>query len=242
MGSPPTTRCPRCGTENASTMRFCGNCGVDMYPQAPGVPPAASPSRGFPVWGIVAIIGGVVAVAAVVTILLVTRGSEPAVTTAPPPDQTAGEQQGSTAVDQLTAYLPPEVTNCVDVNDGASPTEGLAEMACNPTSGEAVVVGFTLYESPEAARSAYDEDLAAEGVAVDSGDCSLDTEAEHGWSGGGGQGRIRCGLDDIEQAEVTWTSDAFPIVGRIYITTGGDYTGPELYAIWQGISDYTVQG
>jgi hypothetical protein len=241
MRSPPTTGCPRCGTDNESTRRFCGNCGADMYPQAAGGTPAAPPSRGFPVWGIVAIIGGVVAVAAVITIVLVTRDSEPPDTATPPQEQTGGEQAGGeqVAIDQLAAYLPPEVTNC----QNRSPEFGYegwgAVLVCEPTSGDPVEVGFYLFESPEAAGSAYEDRLASTGITFDSGDCSIDSLAEHTWSGGGGQGRISCGGNAAGQAVLQWTSDAFPIVGTMVATTT-DLTVPDLYTVWQGVSDYTT--
>lgn len=212
-----------------------------MDAQVPaGTPATPPPSRGFPVWAIVAIVAGVVAVAAVVTVLLVNQDSDP-VETAPPVVGPTDTPQGSTAVDQLTAYLPPEVSNCTDVNAGDAPEEGLAEVACGATSGENGVLGFTLYESPEAALAAYEADVAAEGVTFDSGDCSVDTLAEHGWSGDGGQGRIACYQDDFDQGRLAWTSDGYPIVGTVYVTTASQITVQEAYTLWQGISDYTPQ-
>ena len=241
MGSPPTQKCPRCGTENAPTMRFCGNCGLDMYPQAAGGAPAAPPSRGFPVWGIVAIIGGVVAVAAVVTIVLLTRDSDPAETVAPVQEQAADEQGAveQAAVDQLTAYLPPEVTNCQPRSPEFGYEGWAAVLVCEPTSGDPVEVGFYLFESPEAAGSAYEDALASSGITFDSGDCSIDSLAEHTWSGGGGQGRIGCGGNEAGQAVLQWTSDAFPIVGTM-VATPTDFSVPALYTVWQGVSDYTA--
>lgn len=213
-------------------MRFCGNCGLEMSPQAAGGTQAAPPSRGFPVWGIVAIVGGVVAVAAVV-ILLGTRDSDIPETAALPQEESAGDPD----IDALASGLPPEVTNC----QNRSPEFGYegwgAVLVCEPTSGDPVEVGFYLYWSPEAAASAYDDALASTGITLDSGDCSIDTEAEHAWSGGGGQGRIACGTNEAGQAVLQWTSDGFRIVGTMFATTT-DLTVPELYAVWQGISDY----
>ncbi len=237
-----TKKCPRCGTENASTMRFCGSCGVDMDAPAPAAAPTpgptAPPSRGFPVWGIVAIVAGVVVVAAVVTVLLVNQDSDPVETTAPPQQQETGDPN----LDQLGAYLPPEVVDCQEggslLKDGVSTIGYLASATCAPASGDPVVIKFFLWESPEEASEQYQGLLIIAGASADVGDCSIGEEGEMGWSGDGGQGRLACGTTDEGIATLEWTSDAFPVLGTMEATTT-DLSVSDIYSVWQGLSDYS---
>jgi zinc-ribbon domain len=247
MGGPPTKRCPRCGTENPSTMRFCGSCGLDMDAQASAGPPAAA-SRGFPAWGIVAIVGGVVTVAAVVTILLLTRDSDPVETAAPPPQE---QEAGDSRIDELAAYLPPEVVDCqeggslrhavgsfVQESGTAATTGYFASATCDPASGDPVVIKFFLWDGPEIASEQYQGLLIFADQSTDVGDCSIGEEGEMGWSGGGGQGRLACGTNGDGLATLMWTSEAFPVLGTMEATTT-DLTLSDIYSVWQGISDYS---
>jgi zinc-ribbon domain len=265
-------RCASCGTENVASARFCSNCGTALPDEAPPPPPpppaapapgsapaaplpAAPPPAGapvgppagggFPMWAIVAIVGGVLLIGAAVAFIL-TRDSDVTVQAQTPPDPPGAPatSSGSGAEQQLQALLPPEVTDCRNVEPSpeiiglGEPV--LAALNCEPPDpplGGGVTVAFYLYESETSAAAAYQGILSAIGLEPDTSACSTtggQGPAEEAWSGGGGQGRLLCRPTENGSA-LFWTSDGFPALGGVVSSN----PGADVYAVWQSFSDYT---
>jgi hypothetical protein len=152
----------------------------------------------------------------------------------------AGTEAGTSApLEQLSALLPPEVDDCMELPLGEFFQEQIAVLGCDsPDAG--VIAGFHLFPSVEAATAAYQQVQQFQGSETDSGDCASGSLGEESWSGGGGQGRLICGYDSKggeEFARLFWTSDGFPVLGEM-IARSDDLTLDHVYAAWQRISDY----
>jgi hypothetical protein len=150
-------------------------------------------------------------------------GAAPSPATAPP----------AAAVGQLTALIPPEVTNCEEATANEFFPDAIALVKCDSADGRALVA-FSLFATEDASNTAFQGTAQANGFQPDSGDCVNGVPGEESWSGGGGRGRLQCGG---EIPVVVWSSKGFPILGLIG-PFSEDVTLQELYAIWQGISDY----
>jgi hypothetical protein len=193
-------------------------------------------------WGIVAIVAGVLLIGAAVAFIL-TRDSDVAVE-AQTPGSPGAPASGAGAEQQLQALLPPEVTNCREVEPSpeiiglGEPV--LAAINCEPPDpplGGGVTVAFYLYESDASAAAAYQTILSTIGLEPDTSACSTtggEGPAEEPWSGGGGQGRLLCRPTEAGSA-LFWTSDGFPVLGGVVSSN----PVADVYVYWQSFSDYT---
>jgi hypothetical protein len=179
-------------------------------------------------------VGIVLAAVAVVVIVMATRDSGgPAQVESPAP-------QSDPELDQLAAYLPPEVSNCVE-GSGVAPSglsaQAIAIMLCDGPVAEQAGVLFYLFDSPDSAAAAYQTYLQERAVAPDSGDCLSGVSGDESWSGAGGSGRIFCGVAEGNLSAMIWTSDGFPVLGHL-TSRDPSIMVSGAYEIWQGISDY----
>jgi hypothetical protein len=196
------------------------------------------------VWAIVAIIAAVVIAGTATTIILTRDSDEPS--EAQPP--VTLEPTGGPPSAQLSAYLPPEVTNCRGVEPGPQIVElgptVLEAVNCEPPDpplGGGVTVGFYLYPDAPSVSTAYQAILSAIGLDPDTGDCEAtlgEGPAEQGWSGAGGQGRLLCRPTPDGGSALFWTSDGYPVLGVVLATN----PVADVYVYWQMLSDYTLPG
>jgi hypothetical protein len=181
----------------------------------------------------------VVLVAGILAAVLLLGGEDPEPqVTLPLPEETTQGTVTNPAVDQLLAYVPPEATNCGEASVAPEYGAVLASVVCDSVADPRANVAFFLYESPEAAGGAYQAIQLGNNLPTDTGDCETGVPGETGWSGGGGAGRLGCGLSG-DLAAVLWSSDGYPVLAQVTADTT-ELTVQDVYNIWLGISDYSA--
>ena len=174
----------------------------------------------------------------ILAVVLLSGEDPPPEVVLPTPGETTQETASNPTLDQLLAYMPPEVSNCIEATAAGDYGAAIESVLCQSNADPRAEVTFFLYPSPEAAAGAYQTINQNENQTPDSGDCAAGQGGETAWSGGGGSGRLSCGLSG-ELAAVLWSSDGYPVLGQVTATTP-EVTIQEVYNIWLGISDYSV--
>lgn len=117
--------------------------------------------------------------------------------------------------------------DCTAADTG--PAGAASTLRCRDGSGQEVIVGF--YDEATGSDRAYDDAVAASGVARASGDCGAAAGAEHRYPGAGDAvGRVSCERAS-GAARLVWTDRDARIVAR---AERGDGNELELYRSWEG--------
>jgi hypothetical protein len=183
----------------------------------------------------------VVLVVGIVAAVLLLGGDDPEPQVTLPQPQVQETTQGTAAnptLDQLLAYAPPEATNCTEATPAEAYGGAIEAVVCESVAEPRAELAFFLYPSPEVAASTYLTIRQTDNIEADTGDCSVGEIGESSWSGGGGSGRLVCGLSG-EQPALMWTSDAYPVIGQVTARTT-ELTIQDIYNVWLGISDYSA--
>ncbi|MGH8907524.1 MAG: serine/threonine-protein kinase, partial [Egibacteraceae bacterium] len=120
------------------------------------------------------------------------------------------------------------------VAEDGSVSDVLAAVRCTPNGG-ADQATFTLYVSQSALDSAYGRAVTEAGISPNTGDCRIDYQAEHEYTGEDDRaGRLLCYRDE-GQSLIVWTEEGFPT-----LMSASRTDGEQLYQWWEALVERPV--
>ncbi|MDQ4005652.1 MAG: serine/threonine protein kinase, partial [Actinomycetota bacterium] len=197
-------------------------------------PPPPGPGRaGPPIGVILAIIAGVVALAVVVVVLVVTVGGDGPPVDGPPPTAPFP----NAAETELLRHIPQNLQD-PPCERTTQPIPGAAaSVACFTDTAQ--LLDYSLFRDAAAMDAAYQQRVAASGMAADTGDCSTGQPAEGTWldPDGATSGRLLCFTNESGTPSIAWTHDELLILGEASRPIGDPVA---LYDFWTGIADHSA--